>query len=301
MKLLYVENHIVFAQQAIRQFLFDCDVTLVPSISAAYVHLKTTVFELILVDYDLDDGKGDSLVRALRHSGWKGKIIAVSAQDHKNLILLRSGADMACSKMTFSKIRPLLGIDSSGLSGLHTKSKIEIRLPCERIENSLAPITIELLGHSITSLSVAASNMNEDQLGVCCRPNSIVLAVADGAGGVSGGRRAAERVMESVRAASSRTSPPYLSSTWQTTLHQADTLLASDPESGESTATVVEVRDGHIEGASVGDSEAWLVSETSVKRLTFGQTRSNRSRGKRSMESTFPGTIHREKTYGSYI
>ncbi len=56
MRILYVENHEVFAANVIRQFLSRHSVTVAPSLSAARQALVTGSFDLLLVDYDLDEG-----------------------------------------------------------------------------------------------------------------------------------------------------------------------------------------------------------------------------------------------------
>ena len=57
MKILFVENHPIFAKQVINCFLSEHEVTVVPSLAAARVNLDKGHYEIILVDYDLDDGK----------------------------------------------------------------------------------------------------------------------------------------------------------------------------------------------------------------------------------------------------
>ena len=59
MNILYVENHAVFAASVVHQFLSQHSVTVVSGLSAAHRALKDGNFDLLLVDYDLDDGKGD--------------------------------------------------------------------------------------------------------------------------------------------------------------------------------------------------------------------------------------------------
>jgi DNA-binding response OmpR family regulator len=108
MKILFVENHSVFAQQVTTCFLSDFQVTIVPSLSAARAKLQKGGYELVLVDYDLDDGKGAELVRELRESGKRMRIIGVSARDAGNDELLKAGADAICSKMKFDRIRELI-------------------------------------------------------------------------------------------------------------------------------------------------------------------------------------------------
>ena len=56
MNILYLENHAVFAEQVTRQFLREHRVTVVPSLAAARSALASGSFDLVLSDYDLDDG-----------------------------------------------------------------------------------------------------------------------------------------------------------------------------------------------------------------------------------------------------
>ena len=108
MKILFVENHSVFAQQAINHFLSDHQVTVVPSLSMARSSLAADRFNLLLIDYDLDDGKGEELVRELREAGSKIRIIGVSAREEGNAALLHAGVDAICSKMEFNRIQELI-------------------------------------------------------------------------------------------------------------------------------------------------------------------------------------------------
>ena len=66
MRLLWVENHAVFARMTGRQFLAGHDLTVVPSLALAREALAARTFDAVLLDYDLDDGKGASLVEFIR-------------------------------------------------------------------------------------------------------------------------------------------------------------------------------------------------------------------------------------------
>ena len=101
MKILFVENHAVFAAQVSRQFLSAHTLDVVPSLAAARQALETHEYDLLLVDYDLDDGKGDELVRACQTLIPGTNIIAVSSHDAGNAALVRAGACAVCSKMEF--------------------------------------------------------------------------------------------------------------------------------------------------------------------------------------------------------
>jgi DNA-binding response OmpR family regulator len=108
MKILFVDNHSVFAQQAIIHFLSAHQVTVVPSLSVARSSLAADKFGLLLVDYDLDDGKGEELVRELRGAGNKIRIVGVSAREEGNAALLHAGVEASCSKMEFNRIQELI-------------------------------------------------------------------------------------------------------------------------------------------------------------------------------------------------
>ena|ERR1051325_5467737 len=106
MRILYVENHAVFAQNVIREFLSGHIVVVVPTIAAAEDALRSSAFDLLLVDYDLDDGKGDALIKRLGPHNMK--IIAVSSHEHGNSALLTAGAADVCSKMMFNEIQEVI-------------------------------------------------------------------------------------------------------------------------------------------------------------------------------------------------
>jgi DNA-binding response OmpR family regulator len=108
MKILFVENHSIFAQQAIIHFLSAHQVTVVPNLLIARLNLAANQFDLLLVDYDLDDGKGEELVRELRKAGNKIRIIGVSAREEGNAALLHAGVNAICSKMEFNRIQELI-------------------------------------------------------------------------------------------------------------------------------------------------------------------------------------------------
>jgi PleD family two-component response regulator len=69
MRILFVENHAVFAQTVASTFLAEHSVEVVPTVSAALAAVGAREYDAALVDYDLDDGKGDEFVARLRESG----------------------------------------------------------------------------------------------------------------------------------------------------------------------------------------------------------------------------------------
>jgi DNA-binding response OmpR family regulator len=109
MRVLMVENHAVFAETVMRQFLAEHDVRLAPTLAEARLALRSGPFEVVLVDYDLDDdAKGDLLVRELIGAGFPGRIVAISARDFGNEALLEAGAHAVCPKLRFHTIGEFL-------------------------------------------------------------------------------------------------------------------------------------------------------------------------------------------------
>ncbi|MBA4388884.1 MAG: response regulator [Verrucomicrobia bacterium] len=108
MRILFVENHAQFVNVVTRNFLGGHEVTPVPSLAGAWALLTEETFDVVLVDYDLVDGKGDELVRKIKASSLPVKIVAVSAHDRGNTALREAGAEAVCSKMTFSGIGSVL-------------------------------------------------------------------------------------------------------------------------------------------------------------------------------------------------
>lgn len=108
MRLLWVENHAVFAELARRQFLAAHEVVIVPSVAEARTALACAAYDAVLVDYDLDDGKGTALVEVVRQLPHRPALIATSSHDDGNRLLLAAGADAICSKMRFAEIETVL-------------------------------------------------------------------------------------------------------------------------------------------------------------------------------------------------
>lgn len=107
--ILFVENHAVFAETVVEAFLSAHAVSVVPSIAAAREAIARYRYDVVLVDYDLDDGKGDELVAALRAGRNRARVIGVSSHAAGNDALLRAGADAICSKLDFATIGEALG------------------------------------------------------------------------------------------------------------------------------------------------------------------------------------------------
>ena len=101
--------------------------------------------------------------------------------------------------------------------------------------------------------------------------SNLVLVVADGAGGMSGGAEAAQFLVEGVK--------KKIGSTSMNTdgLNELLTLLDREMVAigafGETTGVVVVLSDRGIFGASVGDSGAFIFSKTGLENLTANQIR----------------------------
>jgi DNA-binding NarL/FixJ family response regulator len=108
MNLLWVENHAPFVRVAGRQFLAAHRLTVVPTLAAARAALGGACFDVVLVDYDLDDGKGEELVRELAGVAGRPAVVAVSAHAAGNRALLEAGADAVCGKMEFARIAAVI-------------------------------------------------------------------------------------------------------------------------------------------------------------------------------------------------
>jgi len=100
MNILFVENHQIFAKFVTGKFLNQHQVTIVPKISDAWAILskEQTEIDIVLVDFDLDDGKGDKLIENIKAHHLNVKMVAVSSHNNGNMALQKAGADAICGK-----------------------------------------------------------------------------------------------------------------------------------------------------------------------------------------------------------
>jgi serine/threonine protein phosphatase PrpC len=117
-------------------------------------------------------------------------------------------------------------------------------------------------------LTVAHSPANEDRAAIVAVENRVVLAVADGAGGSGEGAHAAEAVVDRLRASADRADFDVAEF-----LSECDHALAREGSGGETTAVVIVVDESGIRGASVGDSQAWIIAANQIFDLTERQVR----------------------------
>jgi PPM family protein phosphatase len=94
--------------------------------------------------------------------------------------------------------------------------------------------------------------------------DSVVIALADGAGGTGGGSKAAQAVVDAVFAA------PSQAPAWPSLLADLDRDVVR-LGGGQTTAIILSVTCTGVAGAAVGDSGAWIIRDTGVEDLTVGQ------------------------------
>jgi len=104
MNILFLENHALFATTVIEQFLGAHEVVVASSVAQGVSALESGSFDVALVDYDLDDAKGDVFVRHIRDAGFELPIVGVSARKEGNEALIECGADAVCHKQGFARI-----------------------------------------------------------------------------------------------------------------------------------------------------------------------------------------------------
>jgi hypothetical protein len=120
---------------------------------------------------------------------------------------------------------------------------------------------------------VPHAETSADHVAILPLGEAVVLVVADGAGNSLRGVDAAAGVVRAVRAATVDRSDLLRPEAWSHLLEQCDHLLASTGHGGETTAVAACVTEGRIIGASVGDSELWLIHGDSHTVVTQHQRR----------------------------
>ena len=109
------------------------------------------------------------------------------------------------------------------------------------------------------TLQTAAGNPENQDRGLILQDGQrVVLCVADGAGGRSGGTEAASMAVELVRQNAALMSN---ADSCAEVLRKMDAVIAKDSIAGETTCALAIVTPEAIFGASVGDSGVWLIPD----------------------------------------
>jgi serine/threonine protein phosphatase PrpC len=129
-----------------------------------------------------------------------------------------------------------------------------------------------------TRTALAAQAMqgpSADRAAIVPAPDgSVVLVLADGASGVSGGAAAAQAVVDAVKAATEEGLDVRDASTWTGLL-----MGLEDGVDGETTAVILTVWEGGAAGASLGDSIAWRCDAAGLEDLTRKQPKQRLGQG----------------------
>lgn len=140
--------------------------------------------------------------------------------------------------------------------------------------------------YDYASLLTSSRKNNEDRVQVVERNDALVVLVADGAGGLAGGATAADGVVEAVGSAVDDDGFDINSASgWNNILGDVDKKLAAT-FAGETTAIVLSVSSAGVVGASVGDSQAWVISAAGIDDLTGDQNKKRLGSG-RAVPITF--------------
>lgn len=117
----------------------------------------------------------------------------------------------------------------------------------------------------VSTIRIIPTQRDEDRVVHQSDDSGDTIILADGAGGLAGGRYAAEFLLTANVA--KLVSPRAVADE----LARLDHLMAVNSACGESTAVIVRINDGMVWGASVGDSGAWLLLPSEIIYLTANQ------------------------------
>lgn len=142
------------------------------------------------------------------------------------------------------------------------------------------------LVHAVAARSYRAKT--EDRVAVHEIPEGLLVVLADGAGGIPGGALAAETLMRCVADevdadARALDAPGRLLEL----LVHLDLRVLRELGAGETTAILALVNEHGVQGASCGDSVAWMVGASGYDELTLHQKRGLRVGGGRVHPASF--------------
>src|SRR5690349_16461747 len=122
-----------------------------------------------------------------------------------------------------------------------------------------------LHGMRATLATAAGNPENQDRGAVIESSAGLVLVVADGAGGLSGGSAAADMAVEWVRQRASGLGDVNACVSLLETMDQA---VYENKVAGETTGALAVVTAAAVFGASVGDSGVWAIDKSGFINLT---------------------------------
>lgn len=137
---------------------------------------------------------------------------------------------------------------------------------------------------SFATAAASSRDVSQDHVVVIERGATVVVVVADGMGGSAGGELASAAFVDAVQGASWNIDS-FDVRAWAALLRDVDAQLVRGMV-GETTAIVIAISEDTLAGVSVGDSEAWLVGDEGIERVTAKQGRARLGSG-RAMPSPF--------------
>ncbi len=141
-----------------------------------------------------------------------------------------------------------------------------------------------------TATAVASSSFHaksQDTAQTFERDGALVVALADGGGGMRDGEAASRSLVATVEAAvGDRAFVLERAQSWVDLFRSADSALATHGAQ-ETTGLVVVLHARGLVGISTGDSEAWIVKSHGVDNLTIGQHTQHRLGSNQATAATF--------------
>jgi len=126
----------------------------------------------------------------------------------------------------------------------------------DSLHNALGEIEVSSVASS------AKDGPNEDSAAVIpVGDDAVVLVVADGVGGLPGGRNASNITVQTIRDSVKKADAANLRTAILDGIEQANAKLVSSTNSSATTIAVAEVRPGIVRSYHVGDSAIWLVGQ----------------------------------------
>lgn len=125
----------------------------------------------------------------------------------------------------------------------------------------------------VATATNAAAARCDDHVSVTRREDGLVLALADGAGNHSNGGPLAQWLVEQISARATEAKKLPNADVLQRWCEELDASALSKFGGAESTLVVAALDGSRVQGASVGDSGAWMVHSGSYDELTGEQRR----------------------------